>query len=901
MYRFVIEHPRWIPAESLANVDPRAGSNLGRIYRVRSANATELKWPKLSEMDAEQLVAAMDSDNGWQRDMAMQLLVWNADKFAQKAIEPLRKLANKSKREVAQVQAWATLAQLQAINTQDVLQTLSAKYPAVRRIGIQLAEKYANRRDQESQDILVRLTEMADDRDPQVRLQLAQSLGQWQESSAAETLAHLALGHTKDRYLQAAIVGSLQPAFLNDFLESIVNAGTLGAEELAPSILPLALSMSQGDQAREIFERAIAMTQASGSADVWKALTTMIDRIEKSTSLRAKLGDLLVSDQLLELRKSTFDMLKEKVYLEDDQSASFAGLTSIEVRRYREETNKMLAVSMDCLHRSSLPEENRKEDHDLLLDMLTPQTPLELQAAAIRGLMRIDTATAASDVLAHWKQLSPQLKNQLLQSIMSREAWIQSLLDEIEKSTVEASELDAARRSQLLLHRDAKIRARAEKLLAGKVNADRVQVLESYASVNKLQGNATRGKELFLKNCSTCHRLKDVGHAVGPDLDPLANKPTAFFLQEILDPNRNLDSRYMSYTAITTSGQTLTGLLASETATAITLRGSEAKEDSLQRSEIEQLSSTRASLMPEGLEKLLKPQDMADVIRYVQTFAAATSEDDEPAIETMAVGELARDILNDKLPNDARRKLVPVAAKSAGDVITAMAANLPFDEKEEYRRIPWIWQVAVAAGKEGNIPTLKQTIECSLPRAEQPLRDWQAVVIGGGVINGLGLRGDWPKQRIDEMIRMDAKLATKWEALLVQARAMADNEKIRKGTRYDALRIVAIDQWPKQRDQLLRYIGKDVDPELQMGAVSGLADVDNNEATELLLKHLPDMAPVNRKLAIVALAHGPARQVKLLDAIDSGLIKASEVAKPERESLLQSTDEAIRQRAARFF
>src|SRR5262249_29459053 len=35
MYRFVIEHPRWIPPEDLAKLDVRAGSNLGRIYRVR--------------------------------------------------------------------------------------------------------------------------------------------------------------------------------------------------------------------------------------------------------------------------------------------------------------------------------------------------------------------------------------------------------------------------------------------------------------------------------------------------------------------------------------------------------------------------------------------------------------------------------------------------------------------------------------------------------------------------------------------------------------------------------------------------------------------------------------------------------------------------------------------------
>ncbi len=109
-----------------------------------------------------------------------------------------------------------------------------------------------------------------------------------------------------------------------------------------------------------------------------------------------------------------------------------------------------------------------------------------------------------------------------------------------------------------------------------------------------------------------------MGHVVGPDLSALAHKPVNFFLQEILDPNRNLDSRYLSYTALTDSGRTLTGLLAAETATAITLRSAEAKEEILQRDELDELRSTRASLMPEGLEKLLPPQEMADVIRFVK-------------------------------------------------------------------------------------------------------------------------------------------------------------------------------------------------------------------------------------------------------------------------------------------
>ena len=92
---------------------------------------------------------------------------------------------------------------------------------------------------------------------------------------------------------------------------------------------------------------------------------------------------------------------------------------------------------------------------------------------------------------------------------------------------------------------------------------------------------------MFAKSCSACHLLEGVGHAVGPDLSALANKSPLYFLSEIFDPNRNLDSRYSEYQAITKDERTLSGVLAAETATAITLRGQQGKEETILRSDLE--------------------------------------------------------------------------------------------------------------------------------------------------------------------------------------------------------------------------------------------------------------------------------------------------------------------------
>jgi putative heme-binding domain-containing protein len=153
--------------------------------------------------------------------------------------------------------------------------------------------------------------------------------------------------------------------------------------------------------------------------------------------------------------------------------------------------------------------------------------------------------------------------------------------------------------------------------LASSISPDREKVLESYHAVTSMPGDRIRGKAVFAKACATCHRLQDMGHEVGPDLAALSNKSPEYLLTEILAPNKNVDARYVEYLAVTRAGRVFTGILANETATSVTLRGQEAKEQVLLRSELEELRSTGKSLMPEGLEKDLSRQDLADVLAYL--------------------------------------------------------------------------------------------------------------------------------------------------------------------------------------------------------------------------------------------------------------------------------------------
>jgi len=130
-------------------------------------------------------------------------------------------------------------------------------------------------------------------------------------------------------------------------------------------------------------------------------------------------------------------------------------------------------------------------------------------------------------------------------------------------------------------------------------------------------GDAGSGRVTFGKLCASCHRLDSVGSDVGPNLQPLRSRGAAFMLTNILNPNREIDPRYESYTVVTTDGQVVSGILAGETASSVSLLEADGKETRVRRSDIDQMKATGRSLMPEGIEQDLTRRELVNLIAYL--------------------------------------------------------------------------------------------------------------------------------------------------------------------------------------------------------------------------------------------------------------------------------------------
>src|SRR5262249_3570344 len=260
----------------------------------------------------------------------------------------------------------------------------------------------------------------------------------------------------------------------------------------------------------------------------------------------------------------------------------------------------------------------------------------------------------------------------------------------------------------------------------------------------------------------------------------------------------------------------------------------------------------------------------------------------------------AKQFLDDKVPPARRQALIDANPDLAADLVAAMADGLKPGTKEEYRRIPWLWRVAVAAGKRNDAAQLRKLLAVSLPGPAEPLRDWQAVVAGGGVVTGISLAGGWPAARLDELVRDDAGLKKRWERARDLAAAMADDAKVPAGTRYDALRMIALAGWEKRGAQLAKYLAKGTDNELAMGAISGLADIDSPPGASLLLAGLSHSSRGNRKLAVAALLRTAARTAALLDALEAGKVSRALLSEEQVKALRHHKDRKLRARAEKM-
>jgi len=618
MYRYVIEHGQWIPEAAKAELDIFAGQRLGRIYRVVARGERSPRLPVLSGMNETELVAELGSSNGARRDLAQQLLTWR-EQLADGTWEAVVELLRREQQPAVQLQAFSAARMLapkanRRLTAAQILPLLDSGSAELRAGVLRILGEHPEEWDF-SGELANRIAQAARDSQTAVQLQACYLLAHLDSQTASPVLAEVLAQSEGNAVLQYAALGCINSKNAGSLWAAATSTASLPADgRWLARLLPTVIEFAEREVATtglEFIQRQFADSPGADNPG----------QLERRLACGPLLGELCAAATSLAARGETlFDEVQTRAFkdLLTEETRTLTELTKLNDETTAELWKSGLQFARDMLRESAfnfLPQDARAALQSFLIAGLEPVRAPETQLLALQILLVDETGWTAA--VARWESMTPALRREMLELCLNRRGLTVLLLGALESGELKKDDLDAAQRGRLLADERKEVKERAEQLLQRVVVSDRAELLGDWGEVVSLSGDFERGRAVFRKHCAACHRLDGSGHEVGPDLAALTNRTPAALLVATLDPNRDVESRYLGYSALTRDGVTLTGMLTGETASSLTLKEREGKEHVLLRSELEELRATRKSIMPEGLEQDLQRQDLADLFAYL--------------------------------------------------------------------------------------------------------------------------------------------------------------------------------------------------------------------------------------------------------------------------------------------
>lgn len=187
---------------------------------------------------------------------------------------------------------------------------------------------------------------------------------------------------------------------------------------------------------------------------------------------------------------------------------------------------------------------------------------------------------------------------------------------------------------QLAAARIPDIDRRLAELTSGLPSADEQiarRIAQHRESFDIHAASPERGRAVFEKNCANCHRIGDKGAVIGPQVDGVGVRGVDRILEDLLDPNRNVDGAFRITTLLLTDGRVLTGLFRRQEGETLVFADQKGQEFTVQSADIEEQSLASVSLMPTNLYDLVQPEQINDLLAYLleqrATTPASTSSD----------------------------------------------------------------------------------------------------------------------------------------------------------------------------------------------------------------------------------------------------------------------------------
>jgi len=475
-------------------------------------------------------------------------------------------------------------------------------------------------------DLVEKLATMADDSDPKVRFQLLCTLGFADSPQARAAEEKLLAEGVEDRWTQVAALSasSARASRYFDFAaRQLADKETKGRASFFEQAGALIGMRAVREEIHHVLATVADNSRPgsgnSVSSDWWRGAS--LEGLARGARAKgaAAIAALKGSQDLLlafERRPGPLGhaalQLLAVVGLPADSAATAA------LKRARQTASDRKAdpeARADAVALLALAGPSSEEN--LFEGLIDPREPDNVQTAAVRALSANQHAEVGNVLLAKWREMSPTVRaeatNAMLRGAPER---TRLLLEAVKNGEVQTWQLDPYK-PRLFMDRDPAVRALARALFE-QSPAQREQVLKQYQAALNGVGDVARGKEVFKRVCSKCHALDGVGVAVGPNLGTVRNHPAAELLVDIIMPSKSIEQGYETYVVDPASGEIVDGIMSAHTPATITLRQEEQREVVISRENIRRMYVSNVSMMPDGLEKQVSVQQMADLLAFLK-------------------------------------------------------------------------------------------------------------------------------------------------------------------------------------------------------------------------------------------------------------------------------------------
>lgn len=246
----------------------------------------------------------------------------------------------------------------------------------------------------------------------------------------------------------------------------------------------------------------------------------------------------------------------------------------------------------------------------------------QLREVALQGLAALSDPATPNVVIKHYANFTSAEKQAAIATLAARKASAEKLLATVEAGKLPRGDISAYAARQIEAHRDQELTATLRRVwgdLRSVSQERRQRIAEWKQRLGKerlAQADLERGRAVFRKTCTGCHRLYGEGAQVGPDLTGSNRDNLDYLLENIFDPSAAVARDYRVKNLLLDDGRLVSGLILEESERTVTV-ATATEQLVIDRGDIDSMRDSPLSMMPDGLLLNLPADDVRDLIGYL--------------------------------------------------------------------------------------------------------------------------------------------------------------------------------------------------------------------------------------------------------------------------------------------